>query len=543
MDKLYNESVRLTNFHVGTTCAPTRAGLMSGRDHNRVGVWHTINGRSIMRKEETTIAQIFKNSEYITGMFGKWHLGDNYPYRPQDRGFDEVLMHGGGGVGQSPDYWDNDYFDDVYFKNGYPTQTEGYCTDVWFDAAINFIENNKEKPFFCYVATNAPHSPFHVPQKYIDMYKDNEEIPNPNFYGMITNIDENLALLMQKLEELEIEENTIIVFMTDNGTAAGVNLNERGFAEEGFNAGMRGRKGSEYEGGHRIPFFIRWKNGNLVGGKDINLLTTHTDIAPTLIDLCNLEKPDSVRFDGTSLAPLFKGDSSNVSDRTLIVDTQREELPEKWKNSSVMTQKWRLIRGRELYDMERDPSQRRNVAQYYPRIVRELREEYETWWAGLEPTFDDYAEIPIGSNDFPVRLTAHDWHTEMRVPWNQATIRNGIISNGYWVIGIEESGKYEFDLRRWPSEIVKPFNANLPEGDSIPGGSRYQKGVGLEYVSAKIQVGDIKDSTSVYPTDHTVRFTLDLTEGEKQLHTSFIDTAGIERGAYFVYVKKVSDNE
>jgi non-canonical purine NTP pyrophosphatase (RdgB/HAM1 family) len=206
MDKLYNESVRLTNFHVGTTCAPTRAGLMSGRDHNRVGVWHTINGRSIMRKEETTIAQIFQNSEYITGMFGKWHLGDNYPYRPQDRGFDEVLMHGGGGVGQSPDYWDNDYFDDVYFKNGYPTQTEGYCTDVWFDAAINFIENNKEKPFFCYVATNAPHSPFHVPQKYIDMYKDNEEIPNPNFYGMITNIDENLALLMQKLEELEIEE-------------------------------------------------------------------------------------------------------------------------------------------------------------------------------------------------------------------------------------------------------------------------------------------------------------------------------------------------
>ena len=231
IDLLAKESVRLTDFHVGTTCAPTRSGLMTGRNCNRVGVWHTVMGRSLLRKSEVTMADVFKSNGYATGMFGKWHLGDNYPYRPHDRGFEEAFYHGGGGVSQSPDYWDNDYFDDTYFRNGEPEKVSGYCTDVWFSSALEFIERNREKPFFCYLSTNAPHGPYHVPQKYIDLYKDKSAIPNPNFYGMITNVDENLGTFRIRLEELGLADNTILIFMTDNGTAAGVEVDPDGFPD------------------------------------------------------------------------------------------------------------------------------------------------------------------------------------------------------------------------------------------------------------------------------------------------------------------------
>ncbi|MCK4922812.1 MAG: sulfatase-like hydrolase/transferase, partial [Bacteroidales bacterium] len=187
MDQLARESFRLSDFHVGTTSAPTRSGLLTGRNSNRVGVWHTVMGRSLLRKNEITVADVFKDNGYATGMFGKWHLGDNYPYRPHDRGFDEAFYHGGGGVAQAPDYWDNDYFDDTYYTNDEPEKVSGYCTDVWFENALHFIEKNQDHPFFCYVSTNSPHSPFHVPKKYINLYKDNPKIVNPNFYGMITN--------------------------------------------------------------------------------------------------------------------------------------------------------------------------------------------------------------------------------------------------------------------------------------------------------------------------------------------------------------------
>ena len=251
LDRLHRESVRLTDFHVSPLCTPTRAGLMTGQNPVRLGAWGTTWGRSLPRRDAVTMADLFAASGYPTGCFGKWHLGDNYPFRPQDRGFTEVLIHGGGGVGQTPDYWDNDYFDDTYFHNGKPEKCRGYCTDVWFDAAIRFIESNRDRPFFAYVPTNAPHGPFHVAQKYSSLYSADPNVPNTNFYGMITNIDENMGRLTAKLDELGLSENTILIFTTDNGTAAGF----RG--GKGFNAGMRGTKGSLYEGGHRVPCFIR----------------------------------------------------------------------------------------------------------------------------------------------------------------------------------------------------------------------------------------------------------------------------------------------
>jgi len=270
MDALHGVSFRLTNYHVGPTCAPTRAGLMTGHYHNSTGVWHTIGGRSLLRKDEWSIANAFSENGYATGLFGKWHLGDNYPYRPQDRGFQHVVAHGGGGVGQTPDYWGNNYSDDSYAVNGEWRPFEGYCTDVWFDEALRFIERNTDRPFLCFVTTNAPHSPYIVDPRYSAPYVGQvEHQDRANFYGMITCIDENLGVLWQRLKEWELAENTILIFMTDNGTSGGATLDRDQHVVAGYNAGMRGIKGSEYEGGHRVPLFIHWPAGGLAASRDI----------------------------------------------------------------------------------------------------------------------------------------------------------------------------------------------------------------------------------------------------------------------------------
>lgn len=228
LDRLASESCCFTNFHTATTSAPTRSGIMTGKYCNSVGVWHTVQGRSILEEQYVTIADIFKRNGYKTCLYGKWHLGDNNPFQPYNRGFEKSLWHKGGGVGQTPDYWLNDYFDDTYFnEKGEPIKKEGYCTDIFFGEAIKFIKDNKDKPFFCCITPNAPHAPYHVSEKYVKQYRGNDNIPVPVFYGMITNIDENFGKLMSTLEELGIENKTIVIFCTDNGTAGGVKLNKK----------------------------------------------------------------------------------------------------------------------------------------------------------------------------------------------------------------------------------------------------------------------------------------------------------------------------
>jgi arylsulfatase A-like enzyme len=238
---------------------------MSGHNPLRNGAWATCWGRSILRKDEVTMADVFAANGYRTGMFGKWHLGDNYPYRPQDRGFQTVVAHRGGGVGQTPDFWGNNYFDDTYFHNGQPVAHEGYCTDIWFDEAMKFIEDSRDRPFFCYLATNAPHSPYLVEDSYTRPYADNPDVPHPAFYGMIGSIDENMGRLVKRVADLGLEENTILIFMTDNGSSGGCVQDERGFLTQGYSAGMRGKKGSLYDGGHRVPFFMRWPPSSCAG--------------------------------------------------------------------------------------------------------------------------------------------------------------------------------------------------------------------------------------------------------------------------------------
>ncbi len=516
LDRLHAESIRLTDFHVDPTCSPTRSALMTGHYSSRTGVWHTIMGRSLLGRDEVTMADVFSSNGYATGIFGKWHLGDNYPYRPQDRGFQEVLVHGGGGVGQGPDYWGNDYFDDTYFHNGVPEKFKGYCTDVWFDEALRFIEANKDRPFFCYIPTNAPHGPYNVADKYSRPYRD-KGVPavQAAFFGMITNIDENMSRLMQRLRQLGLEENTILIFMTDNGTSSG------------SSAGMRGKKGSEYEGGHRVPFFIRWPAGGLTGGRDIDTLAAHIDVLPTLIDLCGLKKPRSLKFDGMSLSRLLRGRAGNWPDRTLFVHSQRIEYPKKWRKSAVMTEQWRLINGTELYDIVADPAQKNNIADRKPEVVRKLRRAYERWWADLSTEFDKYCYIVLGSDkQNPTRLMSHDWHSP-NPAWSQTAVRNGSKSNGFWAVEIERDGEYEISLRRWPAELNKPINAAIPNGRAI------------NAAEARITIADIDQKKPVPRDAVEVKFRVNLKACKTRLQTWFIDDKGDSRGAYYAYVKRL----
>ncbi|MBC8468935.1 MAG: arylsulfatase [Planctomycetes bacterium] len=516
LDSLYTQSIRLTDFHVGPTCSPTRAALMTGHYCNRTGVWHTIMGRSLLRKDEVTIADVFSASGYRTAIFGKWHLGDNYPFRPQDRGFGEVLIHGGGGVGQGPDYWGNDYFDDTYFHNGKPKKFEGYCTDIWFDGAMKFIEANKARPFFCYIPTNAPHGPYNVADKYSKPYRDKGVEKNQaNFYGMITDIDENMGRLMRRLKELGLEENTILIFMTDNGTSGG------------YSGGMRGKKGSEYEGGHRVPCFIRWPDGGLTGGIDVDRLTAHIDLLPTLIGLCGLKKPRGVKFDGDSIVQLLRREDKSWPERILITDSQRIEHPEKWRKSAVMTDKWRLINGNELYDIKADPEQKSDIADRNPQAVEKLRKAYEDWWMDVSGRFDEYCETILGSDkQNPTRLMSHDWHTE-KVPWNQGAVRSGMQANGFWAVEIERDGRYQFELRRWAKELDVGINEAIAGGKVITA------------TEARLTIADQDMTVPVSRNARAVTFDLRLRAGKTRLQTWFLDNRGNSRGAYYVYVKRL----
>ncbi len=539
LDKLHSESLRLTNLHVGPTCAPTRAGIMTGRYCNCTGVWHTIGGRSLLRNDEVTMADVFRANGYKTGMFGKWHLGDNYPFRPHDRGFEEALYHGGGGISQTPDYWGNDYFDDTFWRNGVEESFEGYCTDVWFDEAMKFIENNKDGPFFCYLPTNAPHGPYRVPNSYSETYRGKVPDSRANFYGMITNIDENVVRLRTKLKDLGIEENTIFIFMTDNGSAEGCQLDRNQFVADGFNAGLRGKKGSPYEGGHRVPLFMYWPDGGFTEGRDINQLTANIDLLPTLIDLCGLEGPTEERFHGISLAPLFREATAEWSERVIVTDSQRVEHPIKWRQSATMTQRWRLINGVELYDILEDAEQRSDVAADYPDVVEELRQHYEAWWELVSPRFDEEPPIVLGTENEKVSLlTSHDWHGEKHA-WNQGQVRQGLECNGYWAIEIAEDGEYAFELRRWPKEEDKAITAGIP-GEII---DWYSGGNALNLKTARLRVGD-QEQTQAIPADAKgVTFTLILKAGEARLQTFLTDAAGFSVGAYYVYVERISASE
>ena len=540
LDKFATTSLELTNFHVGTTCTPTRAGLLTGRNANRNNAWHTIAGCSILLEDEETMAQVFNRNGYRTAMFGKWHLGDNYPFRPHDRGFENAFYHGGGGVNQTPDYWNNDYFDDTYFRNGVPEKTIGYCTDVWFNEAMDYIATPNDEPFFAYLALNAAHGPFNVPERYAKMY---EATPvsdiQKRFYGMISNIDENFGRLVTHLKKTGKFDNTIIVFSTDNGTAGGIKYNKDGSPPTGYNAGLRGTKGSHYDGGHRVPFFISWPKGAILQAKSLNELTAHVDILPTLADLVGMPYSPKKPLDGTSIADVLRGKEVKI-DRMLVVDTQRNQLPEKGRNSCVMSDDWRLIDGKELYNLTEDFGQNLNVADKHPEIVSEMNAFYNDWWASLQSDIK-YAEIPLGSNSSnPVLLTVHDMHTSEAIPWNQVQIREGkFYPKGYYSIRVEEESEYSFKLYRYPPESGLAIGQTI---DEIVGTS-YRDGLpigkALDVSTALVQVGDISIKTGIDTKKPFVELRTRLVPGSFQLKSTFITKEKEEIPSYYVQVEKL----
>ena len=541
LDALHSQSVRLTDYHVSPTCSPTRGALHSGHSANRAGTWSTTMGRSLLREGEMTLGQIFQDNGYKTGMFGKWHLGDNYPFRAEDRGFDEVVRHGGGGVGQTPDFWDNAYFNDTYFHNGSPKKFKGFCTDVFFNEAKRFIEEvkNNDQPFFAYISTNAPHSPWHCPDKYWKpLLNHGISEQQAIFLGMVANIDENIGKLRDWLGEVGLAENTLFIFTTDNGTAAG---------EQIFNAGMRGKKTSAYDGGHRVPFFLHWPAGGLNVSKDIETLTAHIDILPTLIDICGLKNPPVYEFEGRSLAPLLYELPVPWPERVIITDSQRVTTPIKWRGSAVMTERWRLVRNEELFDIQEDPGQEHNVIQQFPEVASWLRDEYETWWSGIEPGFSEYARIRVGNDaENPVKLTSHDWINNNRgIPWNQAYVRTAYHQPGFWAVKVEESGWYEIELRRWPEELDRAIVKGLKPGSPVPGlkAMRENPGKALPVRSATLSIADVKEEKQVKSTDKYVRFRVNISAGDHELSCLFhLDTDDEDYktvGAYYVSFRKL----
>ena len=521
LDALHAESVRLTDFHVDPTCSPSRSAVMSGRYSTRTGVWHTIMGRSLMDGGEETVAEVFRDGGYRTGMFGKWHLGDNYPLRPQDQGFEHVVWHHGGGVGQGPDHWDNDYFDDTYEVNGEWRPFEGYCTDVWFREATAFIERDDDRPFFAYLSTNAPHGPFLVDESYSQPYVEAGVPPTmAKFYGMITNIDENVGRLRAWLAERGLAENTVFVFMTDNGTARGHGAGKEEGSWRGFNAGMRGNKGSEFDGGHRVPCFWSWPAGGIEGGRDVDALSAHVDLLPTLTELCGLRPSGARPLDGASFAACLRGASAAPTDRTMFVHSQRIEHPEMWRKCAVMTERWRLVNGGELYDVVADPAQASDVAADHADVVTRLRADYERWWESLTPVFDEYVRIGVGGAENPVRLMSHDWHTEGKgTPWHQNHVRNGYVSNGPWAIDVERAGEYEVTLFRWPEHV----------------------GRAMDCVRAAISIGGVERSSEISGSAKKVSFRVGLEAGPTMLLTTLFRSDGEEHGAYFASVRSLGD--
>lgn len=472
LDRLATQSARVETFYVCPVCAPTRAALLTGRWTQRTRAIDTYIGRAMMEPAEVTLAEALGGAGYATGIFGKWHLGDCYPMRPQDQGFEKVLVHRGGGIGQpsDPEGGEGKYTDPVLFEDGVRRELEGYCTDLYFDAAIDFMSaaHAAERPFFAYVATNAPHGPFHdVPPELYAEYRAADLSPGAfpavegghalpeqhdanrlaQIFAMITNIDENVARLLAKLDELEVADDTIVVFLVDNGP------NTRRYV-----GGMRGNKGDVYEGGVRSPLWVRWP-ARLAAGATTDRIAAHVDLMPTLLEACAVAPPTGVALDGRSLLPLLDGRTdADWADRDLVIQAHRGDRAVRYHHFLLRDQRWKLLNasrfGRELeavepsfelYDMTADPLETANVAAAHPEVVADLVARYDAWFDDVSATRpDNYAppRIVLGAPAAPeTHLTRQDWR---RASAGGGWERDAM---GYWEVDVVAPGPYTVRVR------------------------------------------------------------------------------------------------
>lgn len=480
IDNFAKESVRFDEFLVSPVCAPTRAALMTGRYPLRTGVRDTYRGGAIMSTDEITLAEVLKKAGYATGMVGKWHLGDNYPSRPQDQGFDFTLRHLSGGIGQPGDWpntakRDSSYFNPILWKNGEMFQSKGYCSDVFTDSAIEFIDRNKEQPFFLYLAFNAPHAPLQVPQKYYDLYKDidpssgfeDDDRPFPKMnektkeqarkvYAMVTNIDDNLNKLLDHLEELHLSDNTLVIFMTDNGPQ-----------HDRYLAGMRGRKSYVYEGGVRVPSFWRLPSA-FTGDRDIKTPAAHYDILPTLAELCRAPLPKDRKIDGQSLLPLLLGTDSSLPNRSFARSWVRGG-PEKYVNISLRRDAYKLVGNCdenadigqfELYNLSKDPYERNNIINHNIETAQALKAEMDQWLSEMnsEPNFKKSHPALVGSDEEPITILNLNDAEFVHDPVFDKDVAG-------WYIQVDQDGSYDIKINMG-RKLKKKLNLKLTIGNT-----------------------------------------------------------------------------
>lgn len=479
IDALSKRAASMSTFYVSPVCAPTRASLMTGRYNYRTRCIDTYIGRAMMDPAEVTVAEILRDNGYATGIFGKWHLGDCYPMRPMDQGFEQSLIHRGGGIGQpsDPPGGEGKYTDPILFRNGVEEQQTGYCTDVYYRNAMQFIETSakENRPFFVYLPDNCPHGPFDdVPPEDLADYKQvdlqNSAFPQDKghklpgkadvdklarIFAMITNVDRNIGRLQEKLRALNLEENTLVIFLVDNGP------NSRRYV-----AGFNGNKSTVWEGGIRSPFFVQWP-ARLKPGTVSDIPSAHIDVLPTLLDAAGIAVPAGLKLDGRSMLPALEGKATEQTQRHLVIQSHRGDQPVPYHNFMIRNHRWKLVHpsgfGREsfegkpkfqLFDLLADPYELHNLAATTPAVVQDLRKEYDRWFADVSSTRkDNYAppRIVAGTKfENPVVLTRQDWrHTQGR-PWAVGSV-------GHWLL-TTTAGTYELQCR---------FSPNAASGEAI----------------------------------------------------------------------------
>lgn len=532
LDKFAKESVRLTDFHVAPMCSPTRGQLLTGLAALRNGATSVTAGRTFLRPGLPTLPELFAKSGYQTGIFGKWHLGDVYPHRPKDKGFQESVYHLGWGQLNSTPEFDQPLIDGRYFHNGDEKRYAGHCTDFWFDSAMNWMKKcaTAKEPFLCYLPTNAPHAPHIDLPEYIAPYQGKGPA---GFFGMIAHIDKRFGDLDKFLSDEKLRDNTIVIFMTDNGGTSGVQT---------FNAGLRAGKTTYYDGGHRVPCWIRWPAGKLGEPRDVATPTQNLDLLPTLCDFCGVKQPERPAADqayvGTSLVSLLR-DQRELPERKFVV--QYGQTPQKFE-ACVIAGKWRLVKGEELYDVVADRAQQKNLAAEQPSVVKELRDFYETWWAGVEPLLNDFVPQSLGAKEQPiVEMTSGDW--ENIYADNSGYVREAVggPTGGQWHVQIEQPGDYEFTLRRWPESSKVALGDKYEPSAKSPANKAKTKTVGFPTIAgAKVLIAEKEAAVEAKATDTAAAVVVrDLKPGKTILKAWFRDAEGKDLcGAFFVTVKR-----
>jgi arylsulfatase A-like enzyme len=436
IDSLARNGALLERFFVCPVCSPTRAEFLTGRYHPRGGVWNVSTGGERLNLDEKTIGDAFKAAGYATGAFGKWHNGTQFPYHPNARGFDEYY-------GFTSGHWGS-YFDPPLDHNGKLVRGKGFITDDLTDHALRFMEANKDRPFFCYVPFNTPHSPMQVPDRFyakfakadLKLRSRNANMENVDFtraaLAMCENIDWNVGRILQQLDALKLSSNTIVLYFSDNGP--------NGWR---WNGGMKGRKGSIDEGGVRSPFLIRWP-GKIPAGTRLPQIAGAIDLLPTLSDLAGISLASRKPLDGISLKPLLFGTTPAWPDRMIFSH---------WNGKiSVRTQGYRLDDSGKLFDMQADPMQDRDAAKDHLEMAARLSKAANDWRNELLPGLrNDKRPFTAGYPEFPMtQLPARDGVPHGNVKRSASAPNCSYFKNWTstedritWDVEVAAEGKYE----------------------------------------------------------------------------------------------------